>query len=78
MKALTEISALLKSHEAEKAKRTGAAKARLSAETQASHELRHAAMRGVVRRQALTDISQLEGSTVREQQAQRQKYVHAA
>lgn len=71
---LTDIAALLRDQANEKEKKSNAAKARISAETAAALEVRDAAMRGIVRRNALTDISEFEGSTVRERQGQRRKY----
>ncbi|KAF6742219.1 hypothetical protein DFP72DRAFT_1179447 [Ephemerocybe angulata] len=70
---LTTIAALIKDHEDEKERKAASAKSRTSAETKAALELRDAAMKGTVKRDTLTDIAELPGSTVRERQGQRRK-----
>jgi hypothetical protein len=69
---LTDVS-LLEEWKIEKEKKLSDVETRTSVESKAALELRDAAMKGVVKRQGLTDISQLDGSTLREKQGQRRK-----
>ncbi|KIJ31629.1 hypothetical protein M422DRAFT_266657 [Sphaerobolus stellatus SS14] len=70
---LTELASLVDSHEEVKTQKTAAGKKRVSAEQQAALDLRKSAMLGVVNRDTLTDVSHLEGATVREKQGQRKR-----
>jgi len=60
----------MSAHESAKEQKSNEAKARMTVEMQAALELHEAAMKGTVRRNLLTDISKLDGSTLREQQGQ--------
>ncbi|KIJ52002.1 hypothetical protein M422DRAFT_243577 [Sphaerobolus stellatus SS14] len=75
---LTDIASLVDAHEEEKGQKSLTVKQRESTEKQAALELRKAAMMGIVNRNNLSDISGLEGSTVREKQGQRKRKCQSA
>ncbi|KAJ7725538.1 hypothetical protein B0H16DRAFT_1736055 [Mycena metata] len=67
----TEVVELIQARELEKDERSTASRKKADVETKAALELRDAAMKGLVRRDRLTDVAQLEGASVREKQGQR-------
>lgn len=74
---MTQVVELVHAHELEKHERSSASRKKADVETNAALELRDAAMKGIVRRDALTDVAQLDGASFREKQGQRtSKYVH--
>ncbi|KAJ3513343.1 hypothetical protein NMY22_g15068 [Coprinellus aureogranulatus] len=78
IETLTNLLELYENHEAERKGKSKRAKAKVDGEKQASLELREAAMKGVVKRQALFDITQLDGATAREKSGQRgSKRIHS-
>ncbi|KAF8954131.1 hypothetical protein BDZ97DRAFT_1928712 [Flammula alnicola] len=77
---MTNIAALVDVQASEKEGKATGVKNKADKEQQAALELRDAAMMGVVPRQTLSDISQLDGATWREKRGQReqpQKRVHS-
>ena len=60
-------------HNTEKEQKSNELKMQANIESQAALELRDVAMKGVVKWQGLTDITQLEGSTLHEKQGQCRK-----
>lgn len=68
---MTEILQLVNDQEEETFNRSKNAKAKKDAEKKGGEELRDASMRGLVARNKLSDITQLENATHRERQAQR-------
>ncbi|KAJ7041322.1 hypothetical protein C8F04DRAFT_1230408 [Mycena alexandri] len=68
---LTQVVELIQAHELEKDERSTASRRKADVETKAALELRDAAMKGLVRRDHLTDVAQLAGASVREKQGQR-------
>ncbi|KAJ7159804.1 hypothetical protein C8R43DRAFT_1124173 [Mycena crocata] len=68
---LTQVVELVHAHELEKDERSAASRKKADVEAQTALELRDAAMQGIVPRNALTDVTQLEGASVREKQGQR-------
>jgi hypothetical protein len=74
---MSQIADLVHAHELEKDVRSAASRKKDSVKVKAASELRDAAMKGLVRREALTDVAQLEGASLREKQGQRKhKYVN--
>lgn len=68
---MSQLLSLHESCEAEKKGRSQSAREKTEQEKKASLELREAAMNGIVKRQGLTDITQLDGATAREKSGQR-------
>lgn len=68
---LTEIDTLLRDHTLSKKNKVDAAQNKLALERQAGAELRDAAMRGLVKRQGLSDVTECDGATAREKGGQR-------
>ncbi|KZV95582.1 hypothetical protein EXIGLDRAFT_766142 [Exidia glandulosa HHB12029] len=69
---LTDINMLIKDNADRKAT-TAQGRAKATMERQAGAELRDAAMRGIVDRESLVDVSTLPGATAREKSGQRKK-----
>ncbi|KAJ7093706.1 hypothetical protein C8R44DRAFT_890610 [Mycena epipterygia] len=70
---MTQVAELVHAHDSEKDERSVAARKKADVETQAALELRDSAMKGLVRREALTDVATLEGASVREKEGQRKR-----
>ncbi|KIJ24057.1 hypothetical protein M422DRAFT_275258, partial [Sphaerobolus stellatus SS14] len=70
---MTDIVALVDAHEEEKTQKSFSVKQRKSTEKEAALELRKASMLGIVNREKLSDVSQLDGASVREKQGQRKR-----
>ncbi|RXW11682.1 hypothetical protein EST38_g14174 [Candolleomyces aberdarensis] len=68
---MSQLLSLHESCEAEKKGRSWSAREKAEQEKKASLELREAAMNGIVKRQGLIDIAQLDGATAREKSGQR-------
>ena len=68
---MSQLLSLHVSCEAEKKGRSQSVREKAEQEKKASLELREAAMNGIVKRQGLTDITQLDGATAREKSGQR-------
>lgn len=62
-------------HNTEKEQKLNELKMQANMESQVALKLRDAAMKGVVKQQGLTDITQLEGSTLCEKQGQHHKFL---
>lgn len=71
LQIMTEILQLINDQEEEALTKSKNAKAKKDAEKKGGEELRDASMRGLVTRNKLSDITQLENSTLRERQAQK-------
>ncbi|KAK6989009.1 Myb-like domain-containing protein [Favolaschia claudopus] len=71
---MTHLVELVDAQKHEKDAKSNSARKKIDVETKAA---RDGAMKGLVRREALTDVSSLEGASVREKQGQR-KYVNMA
>ncbi|KAJ7849026.1 hypothetical protein B0H13DRAFT_2361530 [Mycena leptocephala] len=75
---LTQVVELVDARDLQKGEKSAASRKKVDLETKAALELRDAAMKGLVRREALTDVARLEGASVREKQGQRKrKRAHA-
>jgi hypothetical protein len=77
-KTMTQIVALLDAKDERKTTKSSKVKAKAQTEQEAALELRAAAMKGLVKRQTLADITQLEDATSREKSNQQycsSKYV---
>ncbi|KJA13661.1 hypothetical protein HYPSUDRAFT_209361 [Hypholoma sublateritium FD-334 SS-4] len=72
IETMTELVSLLDAQSDDRANKSLRAKGKEELEAQAALELRDAAMKGRVLRQALTDVTQLEDSTLREKAGQRE------
>ncbi|KIJ47935.1 hypothetical protein M422DRAFT_248517 [Sphaerobolus stellatus SS14] len=70
---MTDIVALVDAHEEEKTQKSLSVKQRKSTEKEAALELRKASMLGIVNREKLSNVSQLDGALVREKQGQRKR-----
>ena len=67
---MTQIVALLDAKDERKTMKSSKVKAKAQTEQEAAFELRAAAMKGLVKRQTLADITQLEDATSRERSNQ--------
>nr|GAT50471.1 predicted protein [Mycena chlorophos] len=74
IQVMTDLVQLFDAKETIKKEKSVVAQKKMNAETQAALELRDAAMKGRVRREDLSDIARLEGTSIREKQGQR-KYM---
>ncbi|KAF7310148.1 Myb-like domain-containing protein [Mycena indigotica] len=70
---LTSINELYHEQELRKTDKSTAAQKKAKVEQDAALEIRDAAMRGLVRRENLTDVAQLDSASVREKQGQRRR-----
>lgn len=68
---MTELVQLVNDQEEESFNKSKQAKAKKDAEKKGGEELRDASMRSLVTQDRLSDITQLENSSLRERQAQR-------
>ncbi|KAJ7511540.1 hypothetical protein B0H11DRAFT_2214420 [Mycena galericulata] len=71
---MTQIAELVHAREFARDERSAAARKKADVETTAASQLRDSAMRGLVRREALTDVASLDGASVREKQGQRKRH----
>ncbi|KAJ6535496.1 hypothetical protein B0H19DRAFT_1271251 [Mycena capillaripes] len=70
---LTQVAELVQARVLEKDEKSTVARKKADVETRAALELRDSAMKGLVRREALTDVAALEGASMREKQGQRKR-----
>jgi len=70
---MTELLSLFDTYQDGRNQKSASGKKKASDEQEAALELRNAAMMGVVNQNSLRDVSQLEGSTIREMQGQRKR-----
>ncbi|KAJ6494599.1 hypothetical protein DFH09DRAFT_353512 [Mycena vulgaris] len=73
LELLTQVSELVRARELEKDEKSATARKKADVEAQAALQLRDSAMKGLVRREALTDVATLDGASVREKQGQRKR-----
>ncbi|KAJ6454240.1 hypothetical protein C8R47DRAFT_1228742 [Mycena vitilis] len=70
---MTQVADLFEARKSARGSKSDTARKKADVETIAANELRDSAMRGLVRREGLTDVASLEGASVREKQGQRKR-----
>ncbi|KAJ7307916.1 hypothetical protein DFH08DRAFT_975300 [Mycena albidolilacea] len=73
IKLMTELQAIMDDHNDSAKKFSGKSKQKSAIEAKAGQELWDAAMMGLARREGLIDVSELDGSSIREKQGQRKR-----
>lgn len=71
LQLMTDLQAIMDDHNDSAKEFSGKSKQKSAIEAKAGQELRDAAMTGLARREGLIDVSELDGSSIREKQGQR-------